>query len=251
MSQRATYGCTALMMTNKAGIIKPDADGYYELILGGLDVFNSAGAFYPLAPAKQLFEDSSQLQRRIRGGNLRGEYGHPKFLPGMSARDFIARIMEIREENISHHIREVTIVHDVKDKDGRPTVAVIGKVKPSGPKGEALGDSLENRHENVCFSIRSLTHDETVNGRHVKNIRNIVTWDFVNEPGIAIATKYNAPTLESLQEFSFNVEQFRSARDHVKGLGMESALIIDAREIEDAFGWARGKISAPPPSQRW
>ena len=37
------YGCTSLLGVNKAGELKQDANGYYEMIVGGLDVYNSAG----------------------------------------------------------------------------------------------------------------------------------------------------------------------------------------------------------------
>lgn len=254
MPNTATYSCTALMGTNKVGILKPDVDGYYELVLGGLDVYNSAGAFYPLGPAKELFEASSSLQRRIKSGNLRGEYGHPKMIPGMSQRDFLARVMEIREDQVCCHFKEVTIVHNVKDKDGRSTIAVIGKVKPSGPMGEALRASLENPHENVCFSIRSLTIDEYVGGRLIKTLKNIITWDYVNEPGIAIANKYCAPTLEKLHEVVFNPTQLNAVKEHhsrLKGAGLESGIAVNASEIEEALGWHKGSFAASGIASRW
>lgn len=253
MNNLATYSCTALMGTNKMGIIKPDSDGYYEMVLGGLDVNNSVGAFYPLAPAKELFEASSSLQRRISNGSLKGEYGHPKKIPGMSDRDFLARIMELRESELCCHFKEVSIVPNVKDKDGRSTVAIIGKVIPSGPHGPALQKSLENRHENVCFSIRSLTLDEYVGGRLIKTLKNIITWDYVNEPGIAIANKYCAPTLENLHEVAFTPEVLNSVKEEhakMRGLGMESGIIVSADEIEKSLGWKAGTISART-STKW
>lgn len=252
MKNIATYSCTALAATNKMGVIKPDSDGYYELVLGGLDVHNSVGAFYPLAPARELFDSSSSLQRRIAAGSLRGEYGHPKRLPGMSDREFLSRIMELREDMLCCHFKEVSIVPNVRDKQGQSTVAIIGKVRPSGPYGEALQKSLDNPHENVCFSIRSLTLDEYVGGRLIKTLKNIITWDYVNEPGIAIANKYCAPTLEKLHEVAFTPEMLSAVKvEHQKmrGAGMESGLVVTADEIEKSLGWATGTISARKSTQ--
>ena len=125
----ATYQCTALMGTNKKGSLKCDADGYYNVVLGALDYYNSSGAFYAYEPAKKLFDQSSTLQRRITKGVLRGECGHPKFQPGQSKKDFMMRVLSIEEQSVSHHISEVTIDETtVKDKAGRPSWGVLNLV---------------------------------------------------------------------------------------------------------------------------
>lgn len=233
----ATYTCTALAGINKAGILKPDEDGYYDLVLGALDFHNASGAFYPLAPAKKQFEESSSLMRRVKKGVLVGECGHPRKLPGMSMHDFIARILDIDEKNISHHIREVRLEYNkVKDDAGRSVVAIMGKVRPTGPQGEALRDALNNKHHNVAFSIRSLTDDVITQTSHTKNIRSIVTWDWVTEGGISVAQKYHAPALES-----FSIDLNRLADEIEKSpyaVGMESGK-VDLRQILEDFDYKR------------
>lgn len=255
MQQRAAYACTALVGTNKAGKLKPDAKGYYTLVLGALDVFNSNGAFYPLQTAKHVFESSSSLMRRIENGNCRGECGHPKPLPGMTTRDFLQRVMTIEETNVCCHFRSVRLeTQSVKDKSGRPVVAVIGEVKPSGPRGEFLKEALENEDENVCFSVRSLTNDHmSSTGVLQKNIKTIVTWDWVNEPGISVATKYSSPALESFNEVDFNEDQLRSVQEHQTGLGysMESQGGVDVGDVLNDLGWQTPNRSKLPPSLRW
>jgi hypothetical protein len=194
-----SLSCTALLGTNKAGSLKCDADGYYTVVLGALDVFNSGGAFYPEASAKHLFQQSSSLMRRIASGNLRGEYGHPRFQPGMTMDDFVNRVRDIYEPHVCMHIRKVTVDYSTyRNERGQPVITIIGEVKPSGPMGPALKEQFENKHEDVCFSIRSLTNDEFSGGRINKHIKLIVTWDYVNEPGLANAHKWNAPGLESM-----------------------------------------------------
>jgi hypothetical protein len=253
--QRAAYSCTALVGTNKAGKLKPDAKGYYTLVLGALDVHNSMGAFYPLNSAKHVFESSSSLMRRIANGNCRGECGHPKPLPGMSTRDFLQRVMTIEETNVCCHFRNVRLeTQEVKDKNGRPVVAVIGEVKPSGPKGEFLKESLENEDENVCFSVRSLTNDHMApNGVLQKNIKTIVTWDWVVEPGISVANKYSSPALEAFNDLDFNEAQLRSVQENqgTSGLSMESHGGLDVGQVLSDLGWSTPNRSALPPSLQW
>lgn len=248
------------MGTNKKGILRADAAGYYQVTLGALDFYNSAGAFYALEPAKCLFEESSSLMRRVRAGTLRGEYAHPKFTPGMSKRDFLTRVLDIDEKHVSHHIRDVHLDYDsVKDKSGKNVVTIQGSIRPSGPYGDALAKSLENPDENVCFSIRSLTDDMIdPRGTHVKNLREIVTWDYVNEPGISVANKYGFPALESLEAVGFDRHHLEAARDHARAVanGMESS---HARNIESALramGWEDNKPKGGsglllPASLRW
>jgi Peptidase S80 family len=196
-----SLSCTALIGTNKTGILKADADGYYTVVLGALDVYNSGGAFYPEATARHLFQQSASLMRRIASGNLRGEYGHPRMTPGMTMDDFVNRVRDIYEPHVCMHIRKVTVDYTThRNERGQPIITIIGEVKPSGPMGPALLAQFENRFEDICFSIRSLTNDEFSYGRINKHIKLIVTWDYVNEPGLANAHKWNAPGLEAMSD---------------------------------------------------
>lgn len=251
--ERVVYGCTALVGTNKTGKLSPDSDGYYELVLGGLDCYNSGGAFYPLSTARALFEASSTLMRRIESGACRGEYGHPKKDPSQSMTSFLQRVSTIYEDNVCCHFKDVRIEQNaVKDKDGNRVIAVVGRVKPSGPKGEFLRASLESKDENVCFSVRSLTDDRVEGGRLVKNIRSIITWDYVNEPGIALAKKWHSPSLESFDEASFSRQMVENLGEATQGVGMESVNEI-AKTIFVDFGWKTSPKSnlTLPPSARW
>ena len=245
-----TYTCQALMGTNKAGTLKPDADGYYEMVLGALDFYNSAGAFYDLDNAKDRFKASSSLMRRIANGALRGEYGHPKKLPGQTERDFMKRICDIYEDRVSHHIREVRIDYtSVKTEDGKPCIAIIGLVKPCGPYGAALQASIDNPKENVCFSIRSLTDDVIEGGKWFKHLKVIITWDLVNEPGLSIATKWKAPSLESFAETRFSATIVNDIHEDRKlAVGMESSAIT-ADDLKEAFKPTTSKMA--PASLGW
>jgi hypothetical protein len=249
---RAVYSCTRLPGTGKRGVIVPDADGYYEIIVGAVDVYNSTGAFYDFQSAKALFDASASLQRRIQAGQLRGEYGHPKKEPGMSMRDYINRIMEIREENICCHFKEIRLEAGLVPSQGaKPVIAIVAKLKPCGPKGPALQAQLDNPNENVSFSIRSLTDDNYVGSTLVKTLRSIICWDYVNEPGIACAEKYKSPALESLEEQVLTSAAIYDIRDYraTHGISMESGG-LSLEEIIHELGWDTPRKPLPA-SARW
>lgn len=258
--QSITYSCTALVGTNKVGDLKPDANGYYEVVLGALQAFNSAGQFYPLQEAKQLFESSSSLMRRISNGALRGENGHPRYQEGMSERAWFARVNDIFEPNCCVHHAEVNLSYDsMKDPQGRPVVAVIGKIKPSGAGERFLERQLENPKENVCFSIRSFTNDRMEAGIVKKYLKHIVTWDYVNEPGIAVANKYSSPALESFNDVAdLDAYQFRletvaevARQEQVRGISMESDQST-AGQLLQMVGYVDRKIQVfVPKSLMW
>lgn len=239
--QSVRFVCTALAGTGKAGRLPKDADGYYTLPVGGLNVFNSMGEFYTYEGAKELFTGSGALMRRVRGGTLKGEYGHPKPAGPIRTEDdmevFARRVMQLDEQNISHHFAEIWLDFDnVRDERGQKVIAIMAKVTPSGPKGPALAASFENPKEEVCFSIRAFTQDQSIRGVNQRCLREIITWDYVTEPGIAVARKYRSPTLESYQERTFTKEQILASVKEVEGVAMESSRATGLSLIR-ACGW--------------
>ena len=255
MAATATYSGTSLIGTNKTGKLPCDENGYYTVILGALDTFNSAGAYYPLEPSRQLLDSSSIFIRRVKSENLRGEYGHPKREPGQSQQEYLQRAYSIYEQCVSHHIADVWLDYDrIKAPDGRMVVAIMGKVRPEGPFGPYLKEQFENCKSNVCFSIRSLTDDKLVGGIVHKILKTIFTWDYVNEPGIAVAKKFYSPTLEAICEDEFIVTQdvVRAIQTQQRGIGNESGALA-MEEILTAFGWDQQSDTGLllPPSARW
>lgn len=255
---KVSYSCTALVGVNKVGSLTPDADGYYTVVVGALDHFNSAGAYYPLAPAKGLFEESSSFMRRVKDGSCKGECGHPKPTPGMTSRDFVSRVMQIEETKVCCHFKSFSLeTQTVKGEHGNPVVAIVAQVRPSGPMGPALKDALENRHENVCFSIRSLTQDHIDNrGITIKEIKTIVTFDWVIEPGIAVAKKWHSPALEDLSSREVTPEHLKSIEASIKstGISFESSG-LDIKSIREDLGWTGSTVSTKglktPKSANW
>ncbi len=259
-NDKYSFGCTALMGTNKVGTLKPNDKGYYRMVLGAFNAFNSADQFYPVEPALELFAPDSALMRRIKNGALRGEFGHPRKEPGMTDRDFLMRIADIQEKNVSHHIASVEMLPSgMRDEQGRPVIGCVGDIMPNGPYGSYVQASLDNPQENVCFSIRSVTNDRFINGRYMKFLRAIYTWDYVNEPGKNVAKKWHSPALESLQEVLMDNAAMRSVARSIprEGMGMESHSQAVLRQLMKDLGFmeesgaSRSRKIFIPPSGKW
>lgn len=251
MSASVVYNCTALLGSNKIGILKPDKNGYYDVVLGAFDFKNSVGENYPYSSAKHLFKESSSLMRRVNNGQCRGELGHPTKEPGMSYKEYIERILEIRETNVSHHIKSLRVDNQsIKNESNKPIIAVIGKVKPSGPYGDVLRSSLNNPDENVAFSLRSLVEQGMENGIIQKHIRTLITYDYVNEGGISVANKYQSPGLEKISdEWPVTKPVFETIEKEAIEMGMEG-FKRDIAIIKTELGWSKTEVINLP-SLRW
>lgn len=249
------FSCTMLKGTNKTGKLQKDSNGYYIQPLGGLNCFNSANAYYPYEAAKHLFEDSATLMRRVQNGDLKAEEGHPKQLDGQSDESYFRRVYTILEPNVCAHIAEIWLdFNSIKDDKGRPIIAIMGAVKPTGPFGPALEESYQNPRENVNFSVRSFTEDVRRFGIVQKQLLEIVTFDHVTEPGISIARKFKAPGLEAhVNEFNekvFTKDTAIAATSKKVGVGMESAGLMDSHQLFTALRWDTSHM-APPKFLDW
>lgn len=243
---KINFTCTTLHGTNKQGILKPDENGYYTMPVGGLNVFNSAGEFYTYEGAKEIFSESSIFMRRVKTGCLKGESGHPKPLPGQSQESYIQRILSIDERNVCAHFSEIWLdFTNVKDSSGKQIIAIMAKVAPSGPNGDALQKSLNNPKEEVCFSIRAFTEDIRVGGINQRALKEVISFDNVTEPGISIAKKYFSPSLESRVEKEFTKNEIVNAMSsNVQGVAMES-IRSNGLELFTSLGWEFDKSDIP------
>lgn len=247
------FTCTALQNSGKKGLLTKGEDGYYTSVLGGLNVFNSAGEYYTAEGVKQLFADSGLLQKRIKQGRLRGEWGHPKQHPGESDNAFINRIFLINEEKIACHYKEIFLDDkSVKNEQGQPVIAIMGRFCPSGPYADSLERSLSNPNENISFSIRAFTDDKRMRGVNHRYLKTIITWDVVNCPGISIAEKWKSPSLESLKMDDVfardltrgEIERSMKQTPALAGFSQESAS-MNVHELFTSLGWEQANRGAP------
>ena len=251
------FTCTALQNSGKKGLLAKDEEGYRTSVLGGLNVFNSAGEYYTAEGVRQLFEASGLLQKRIKQGRLRGEWGHPKQHPGESDSAFINRIFLINEEKIACHFKEIWLDDtQVKNDAGQPVVAIMGKFCPSGPYADSLERTLDNPNENISFSIRAFTDDQRIRGVNHRYLKTIVTWDVVNCPGISVAEKWKSPSMEALKVedvFQRNIsrgEIERSVKSSaMAGIAQESAA-MNVHELFASLGWT-DSVKGQPAFMKW
>ena len=171
--------------------------------------------------------------------------------------DYVRRIMTIDEKSVCVQFRRIWLDdRSIKDSAGRPVVAIMAELKPVGPYGEALAKSLANPHEDVCFSIRAFTDDRRVLGVNNRNLVEVITWDYVTEPGIGFARKYKAPALESfshqletIQTDTFELDDIRRAITPTAELAMESTIVQTGQSVVAAF--ERLKQQPAPAFHRW
>lgn len=263
---KVMFACTSLVGVNKVGNLKKTPEGYYPMVVGALDVFNSAGQFYALKGAEHLFESSSSLMRRVNRGALRGEYGHPNPPPASANKEqqkiidkeFARRALTIEELNVCCHHRRLWLDNTViKDKNNQPIVAIMSEVMPSGPLGHVLEKQLNNPHENVCFSIRSFTDNKKVFGIERRVLREVVTFDYVNEPGISVAEKYFSPALESrsmspaMESLNIDISRhtLEEAIDSRYGAMAMESVLITAESLFANMGW--GGLDNRPSYAKW
>jgi len=190
---------------DKPTIVK-DESGYYKVYLGAFNTYNHAGIYYrcPLSFLDFLQSDKSILGRRLRNGILRAEYKHPDYSvfnnldPRTKALKIKQRTIEINLDRVCAHIKTVNFHVLDKKENGwdLPIIIVEGWVKPAGPFKKELQEALENPNENTTFSVRSLVRERVVGSTLVRDLVDISTWDYVFEPGIKIASQWNAAGIE-------------------------------------------------------
>jgi hypothetical protein len=198
---QTVLGCTLLEGTNKVGTLVPDADGYYTVCLGALEFPNHSGIVYSKMSFDKMTAPNSPFMRRLKAGLCYGEFGHPKQEVGMSFDQWIRRLTVIEETRVCMHIQNVWLDTQAVKHQGRYITAIMGKIRPEGPYGEYLLRMLQNGKANVAFSVRSLCKDNIMGGRLTRHFETLMGWDFVIEPGLSVATKYNSPGLESFDDF--------------------------------------------------
>ncbi len=243
MASSVRFVCQSLAGVNKVGNLPKDDNGYYTVVIGALGMYNSAGHFYEYEEAKALFESSSSLMRRVSKGSLRGEYGHPRMEPGMKEADFANRIMSIWESNTCVQFKEIWLdFESIKDENGKPVIAIMAKIIPSGPHGPVLEKQLNNKDENVCFSIRAFTDDYMEGGTRHRILKTIVTFDYVNEPGMSVAAKWKSPALEGLHEHTLTRNTLNQAAGAtLQGVAQES-VTLSLEELYESMNWKSDSV---------
>lgn len=197
------FECQALAGVNKVGKLKKDADGYYLVTFAALNIFNASKIFYDYELSKHVFDPQDAFMRKLLGGKLYSEVEHPE--PPIKDPQhpnwldlYIGRNRFIDMRNACGHIKSVSCDQTSELVNGKPMWVITGWIKPEGVHAAVLQSLLDNPNANVCFSLRSIINDRTVNGIRTRQIEELITFDLVSEGGLPVATKFNSPGLESM-----------------------------------------------------
>ena len=202
-SKMIHFGSTKLNRLGKEGVLRPDSDGLYTMVIGGLNIKNHSGAHYVSHDVIKLFASNSVLMRRLENGALRGEIGHPKREPGMTDRDYAERTLKIYEDKVCFIIKDLWLDEEYgRNTEGEndDVIAIVAKIKCVGPYGHVLKEMFADPDQNVAFSMRCISRDVVYNGVEYRKIITLYNWDMVNKPGIAVANKYDNPTTEDIDD---------------------------------------------------
>lgn len=190
-------------------ILKPDANGYYNVILSTFNVFNRGGTYYDFdSSVSDLIKKSSTMRIRLNNQQLKGEYGHPKFKIGESEMNILKRTLEIEETRVCMFIKEVTFSTSTKvtPETGDPIIIVRGLIKPTGPYGDTMKREMEDTDINSAWSLRGRFLPGIIQGRPLKKVTDIITWDYVNSQGLPHADKLGSLTMEDDSEIYITPE---------------------------------------------
>ena len=217
------------MNGKKLKALRPDENGYYDVCLAMLDATSRNRAYYDVdSLVHEITSADTIFNMMLTQGNLRGEYGHPQ------ANSDLARIEEIREDRVSHHIYKLWTGERMENG-----VPLFGKVKPTGPFGHLVEASLLNPKENTTFSLRCLMtqRPDPAQNRMYRTVKRLVTFDYVNMPGYAEASKWYSPATENFMvevtpEMIFSPEGCR--------IGLES---WSDKDLADLFGISEFQIN--------
>jgi hypothetical protein len=162
--------------------VKPDSNGVYKgLPLGVIGQASRNGSEYDVeSMVFALSNPASIFYKKLTEGNLRGEYGHPV----VKDKSDIIRIAQVDPKCISHAIT------GIQTKKGEGYTMIYGDIKPCGPYGKYLKETLEDDQLTTSFSLRSLCDKPTTKPGNIqyKVVRALVTFDAVDMPGFEMAS---------------------------------------------------------------
>ena len=206
----------------KLGRAKFDADGYTIIPVAALGINSRNNTFYDVASVvRALQPNGSMCAKTLVDGNLKGEYDHPA-LEGLNQQQALQRLCRVEGKFVSHHIRKLFTGPEL-ETGGK---LLMAEIKPMGPFGEALMESLNERFDNTAFSLRSLVSERRgADGITYRTVQNLVTFDAVTAGGYAEASKRYSTALENL-----------SRADFIDAHGGVACENISIRDIDAMFG---------------
>lgn len=196
--------------------VKPDQNGVYKgipLTVIGCNSRNQVN-YEKESVLQCLTSMESRFAANVSTGDMEGEWGHP-LLQGDKCLD---RLLYIDRTRVSHFFTKVY------GKDvGNGLIMIYGDVKPYGPYGKYLKDSLEDPVRNASFSLRSAA---VVTGKKdgivQKRMLSLVTFDAVDGPGFLKASKrFQDPDVATESLHGFKVSPTLDKEGSLEAMDLE------------------------------
>lgn len=157
-----------------------------------------SGRLYPRKQVEDLFEGNSLFAKKVRDGFLiPGELNRPKKVGVEMADEYFKRFMTVREENLSHLIKNIRL-----DDDG----ILRGTVVPAGPKAFIYDSTNIGK-----LNMRAIARFESRDGvnQPMPGTLRVISFDLTNDID-------GDPTVENLWSPS---EKHEESESKTKGLG--------------------------------
>jgi len=198
------------VLEGKQGILPKDDKGRYIVMVGAYNAKNTSGDKYVFTQQVKNLFSKSVARTRCADKQLYGEADHPELShfrnKTRSFEEAVAMYMDrlwvVPTKNQAHQIHDFWFEELPDRVDGQPVYGVFNLISPINERQRA---SLENPEENTAYSVRSFIDKEPsrLQGWLVETTE-LITWDWVTNPGISYAGKYNTPGLESQTLIEFN-----------------------------------------------
>lgn len=223
--------------------LKPDSRGFYPVVVGSVGGPTRNKVIYESKSLLSSMASGTKFNESLRNGYLFGELGHPDvYGKGPQGKDDILRLCTIKEDNVSHLFGKIWIDETPITAGGDTGYPIRALVKPFGPKGEVLRQSLEDPDANTAFSIRTLCRaiagpDKRYSYREVIST---ITFDAVCAPGyVAAAKRYSVNAgMESYSEVDVSREALAAIIKQDGQAGMEAAKLFTDLDLDRIYGRA-------------
>ena len=182
----------------KLGKLTSDKEGYYlNIPMAVLGTVTQNNTYYQVDRFKEEISGQDSLFRKtLADGKLYGEYGHPSELNSLGRDAMLKRLLTVEPKNQSHHIRRVGTGRYLENGG----LIIDADVKPFGPYGHHLKESLESNSMNTAFSLRSASKSQTKNNVTHRTMLRLVTFDYVCAGGYLEASKRYVPGGKGMEE---------------------------------------------------
>ena len=211
--------------------IHPDKDGVYKgLVMQGIGMPSRNGKVYEVeSMTAAITNPMSCFYKKLIAGQCYGEAGHPMIYSDAE----LPRMMQIDMSRVSHVVMKV---YTGKTTEKGHTI-VYGDILPTGPFKDMLKESLESSVLNTAFSLRSLVEKlgEDNEGNIIQKVQALISYDYVDAPGYAAASK-----IHSASDESYEIKPGKHNEEFLRQ--MVSQEVINDAQLEDMLGVDKVKI---------